>query len=344
CSRGGSDEAFVAARRCGRGRRARSGRGRSRADFGCRNSDGARHAGRRRDLVREPAGARVHDGAESPAGAADHDDVVHADSDRARDPASGSRHAANAFESAPRRHRAVLELLRDGAGRGADLHGGRRALSRVDDQRAFRARGGGGAASRVHARSYARSGPRAVRIARGPRAARRQRRGRAVLAAVAGFRHERAQDRVPDRLPAADSVSRDRSRRRERADVDGHGHAVAADHLVAVQDHAVRPRRRLVARDDDVGRQLLSIVTREARMTPEAVLEIGTQAMWIAVLLAAPVLLAALAIGVLIGMIQAATQIQEMTLSFIPKLLGVAAVLAFAGSWMLTLVVDWVRE
>ncbi|MFS8608847.1 MAG: flagellar biosynthesis protein FliQ [Gammaproteobacteria bacterium] len=79
-------------------------------------------------------------------------------------------------------------------------------------------------------------------------------------------------------------------------------------------------------------------------MTPEAVLEIGTQAMWIAVLLAAPVLLAALAIGVLIGMIQAATQIQEMTLSFIPKLLGVAAVLAFAGSWMLTLVVDWVRE
>lgn len=79
-------------------------------------------------------------------------------------------------------------------------------------------------------------------------------------------------------------------------------------------------------------------------MTPEMVLEIGTQAMWIAVLLAAPVLLAALAIGVLIGMIQAATQIQEMTLSFIPKLLGVAAVLALAGSWMLTLAVDWIRE
>ena len=79
-------------------------------------------------------------------------------------------------------------------------------------------------------------------------------------------------------------------------------------------------------------------------MTPETVLEIGTQAMWIAVLLAAPVLLAALAIGVLIGMVQAATQIQEMTLSFIPKLLGVAAVLALAGSWMLSLAVDWVRE
>jgi len=80
------------------------------------------------------------------------------------------------------------------------------------------------------------------------------------------------------------------------------------------------------------------------RVTPESVLEVGTQAMWIAVLLAAPVLLTALAVGVLIGMVQAATQIQEMTLSFIPKLLGVVAVLALAGSWMLTLAVDWVRE
>lgn len=79
-------------------------------------------------------------------------------------------------------------------------------------------------------------------------------------------------------------------------------------------------------------------------MTPEMVLDVGTQAMWIAVLLAAPVLLTALAVGVLIGMVQAATQIQEMTLSFIPKLLGVAAVLALAGSWMLTLAVDWIRE
>jgi len=79
-------------------------------------------------------------------------------------------------------------------------------------------------------------------------------------------------------------------------------------------------------------------------VTPESVLEVGTQAMWIAVLLAAPVLLTALAVGVLIGMVQAATQIQEMTLSFIPKLLGVVAVLALAGSWMLTLAVDWVRE
>lgn len=79
-------------------------------------------------------------------------------------------------------------------------------------------------------------------------------------------------------------------------------------------------------------------------MTPESVLEVGTQAMWIAVLLAAPVLLSALAIGLVIGMVQAATQIQEMTLSFIPKLLGVGVVLAVAGPWMLSLAIDWVRE
>ncbi|HEX6999676.1 MAG TPA: flagellar biosynthesis protein FliQ [Gammaproteobacteria bacterium] len=78
-------------------------------------------------------------------------------------------------------------------------------------------------------------------------------------------------------------------------------------------------------------------------MAPETVLEVGRQALWIAVLLSAPVLLAALVVGVLIGMVQAATQIQEMTLSFIPKLLGVVAVLVIAGPWMLTLVVDWTQ-
>lgn len=79
-------------------------------------------------------------------------------------------------------------------------------------------------------------------------------------------------------------------------------------------------------------------------MTPETVLEVGNQAMWVAVLLAAPVLLSALAIGLVIGMVQAATQIQEMTLSFIPKMLGIVGVLVVAGPWMLSLVIDWMRE
>ena len=54
-------------------------------------------------------------------------------------------------------------------------------------------------------------------------------------------------------------------------------------------------------------------------------------------MLAAPLLLVALAVGLLVGVFQAATQINEMTLSFIPKLLAMAATLAFAGPWMLKL-------
>ncbi|ACL72417.1 flagellar biosynthesis protein FliQ [Thioalkalivibrio sulfidiphilus] len=76
-------------------------------------------------------------------------------------------------------------------------------------------------------------------------------------------------------------------------------------------------------------------------MTPETVVDLGQQALMVIVLLSAPMLLAALAIGLAIGMIQAATQIQEMTLSFIPKLLGMFAALLITGHWMLDLVVDY---
>lgn len=79
-------------------------------------------------------------------------------------------------------------------------------------------------------------------------------------------------------------------------------------------------------------------------MTSDIILEIGREALWVATLLAAPILLTALGIGLLIGIIQAATQIQEMTLSFIPKLLGVALAIVVAGPWMLALVRDWVVE
>lgn len=77
-------------------------------------------------------------------------------------------------------------------------------------------------------------------------------------------------------------------------------------------------------------------------MTPEMVMDIGKEAGEVIVLLAAPPLLTGLAIGLLISMIQAATQIQEMTLSFIPKLLGVGASLVIAGHWMLSLMTDYV--
>jgi flagellar biosynthetic protein FliQ len=79
-------------------------------------------------------------------------------------------------------------------------------------------------------------------------------------------------------------------------------------------------------------------------MTPETVMTIGTRALEITLLLAAPLLLVALLTGLLVGVFQAATQINEMTLSFIPKLLAIAAAIAIAGPWMIRLIVDYTRE
>ena len=76
-------------------------------------------------------------------------------------------------------------------------------------------------------------------------------------------------------------------------------------------------------------------------MGPETVLDIGREALWLAVMLAGPLLGAALAVGLFIGVIKAATQIQEMTLSFIPKLLALVVVLFIVGPWMLRIVVTF---
>lgn len=79
-------------------------------------------------------------------------------------------------------------------------------------------------------------------------------------------------------------------------------------------------------------------------MTPETIMTIGQRALEITMLLAAPLLLAALLVGLLVGVFQAATQINEMTLSFIPKAIGMAATLVIAGPWMLKLLVSYTRE
>lgn len=79
-------------------------------------------------------------------------------------------------------------------------------------------------------------------------------------------------------------------------------------------------------------------------MSPDTVIELGRQSMNITVLLAAPLLLAALAAGLAIGMFQAATQIQDMTLSFIPKLVVLVAVLGMCGPWMLRHLLDYTGE
>lgn len=76
-------------------------------------------------------------------------------------------------------------------------------------------------------------------------------------------------------------------------------------------------------------------------MSPETVINVGQQALIVTALLAAPMLLSALAVGLVVGMFQAATQINEMTLSFIPKLLVLAASIYLGGSWMLRLIVGY---
>lgn len=79
-------------------------------------------------------------------------------------------------------------------------------------------------------------------------------------------------------------------------------------------------------------------------MTPESVMTLGQQALQLTLLLSAPLLLTALAVGLLVSIFQAATQINEMTLSFIPKLLAMVVVLAAAGPWMLSLMLDYMRQ
>jgi flagellar biosynthetic protein FliQ len=79
-------------------------------------------------------------------------------------------------------------------------------------------------------------------------------------------------------------------------------------------------------------------------MTPESVILLGQEAIKITAMMSAPLLVSALVIGLLVGIFQAATQIQEMTLSFIPKLAVMAAVLLLTGSWMIHLVVDFTRR
>lgn len=79
-------------------------------------------------------------------------------------------------------------------------------------------------------------------------------------------------------------------------------------------------------------------------MTPETVLTIAQQALEMTVLVAAPLLGAALAMGLLVSLFQAATQINEMTLSFIPKLLVMVLVMVVAGPWMLGLMLDYMRR
>ena len=79
-------------------------------------------------------------------------------------------------------------------------------------------------------------------------------------------------------------------------------------------------------------------------MTSQSVLAIGQQALEMMLLICAPLLLAALGVGLLVSIFQAATQVNEMTLTFIPKLVAMCLVLALAGPWMLATFVDYMQR
>ena len=79
-------------------------------------------------------------------------------------------------------------------------------------------------------------------------------------------------------------------------------------------------------------------------MEHQQVLTIGQQALSLLLMVAAPVLLAVLAVGLLVSIFQAATQINESTLSFVPKIVAAVATLAIAGPWMLTTLVEYLQR
>jgi flagellar biosynthetic protein FliQ len=79
-------------------------------------------------------------------------------------------------------------------------------------------------------------------------------------------------------------------------------------------------------------------------MTPTTVVEIGRNAVEITLLISAPLFIAALVTGLIVSIFQAATQINEATLSFVPKLIAIFITLIVAGPWMLTMMTDYMRR
>ncbi len=79
-------------------------------------------------------------------------------------------------------------------------------------------------------------------------------------------------------------------------------------------------------------------------MTTQAVVAMGRQALEMLLMMVGPLLLVALVIGTLVSILQAVTQVQETTLTFLPKLVAVALALVILGPWMLTMLVDYLRR
>ena len=78
-------------------------------------------------------------------------------------------------------------------------------------------------------------------------------------------------------------------------------------------------------------------------MDATTVVELGSQALWMTLLVSAPLLLVALGVGLVIGIVQAATSVNEATLSFIPKLVAMSVTLSVVGGWQIATLVDYMR-
>lgn len=79
-------------------------------------------------------------------------------------------------------------------------------------------------------------------------------------------------------------------------------------------------------------------------MTPTTIIEIGRGALELTLLISAPLFIAALVTGLIVSIFQAATQINEATLSFVPKLIAIFITLILAGPWMITMMTDYMRR
>jgi flagellar biosynthetic protein FliQ len=79
-------------------------------------------------------------------------------------------------------------------------------------------------------------------------------------------------------------------------------------------------------------------------MDPQGVFTAGQQGLYLLLMVSAPILLAVLVVGLVVSIFQAATQINEATLSFVPKIVAAVAVLAVAGPWMMTTLVEYLRS
>jgi flagellar biosynthesis protein FliQ len=79
-------------------------------------------------------------------------------------------------------------------------------------------------------------------------------------------------------------------------------------------------------------------------MDASQVFTVGQQGLWMLLMVSAPVLIAVLVVGLVVSVFQAATQINEATLSFVPKIIAAVAVLAVAGPWMMTMLVEYLQR